>query len=230
VTSYVASLPILLRHPLNNGIELAVFVANKWITPPLRQRLIFSCSWLNKTWQRRRLNTCFRFVWRRLCSNDLVNGQKMLVVTVYVSPNTSSDDWKSLIFSNLVGYSPKVCKMFKVLAGRGYEGMPIILVGDFNGNVKDNYSYNADLVEFIKDTFELDVFFSGLFQGTTRSNSCVDMVLGRNVDNLYCMKYVLYSSYPSPIFSRTNHQAPQLTDVIQTKRFCVISVNDFLYI
>jgi hypothetical protein len=33
----------------------------------------------------------------------LVNGQKMLVVTVYVSPNTPSDNWKSLIFSNLAG-------------------------------------------------------------------------------------------------------------------------------
>jgi hypothetical protein len=36
----------------------------------------------------------------------LVNGQKMLVVIVYVSPNTPSDDEKSLIFSNLAGYSP----------------------------------------------------------------------------------------------------------------------------
>jgi hypothetical protein len=32
--------------------------------------------------------------------------------------------------------------------------MPIILVGGFNVNVKDNY--NAELVDFIKDTFELD--------------------------------------------------------------------------
>jgi hypothetical protein len=42
--------------------------------------------------------------------------------------------------------------------------MPIILAGDFNVNMKDNY--NAELVEFMKDTFELDVF-SDLSQGTT---------------------------------------------------------------
>jgi hypothetical protein len=42
----------------------------------------------------------------------LVNRQEGLVVTVYVSRNTPSDDWKSLIFSNLTVYSPKVCKMF----------------------------------------------------------------------------------------------------------------------
>jgi hypothetical protein len=41
-----------------------------------------------------------------------VNGQKALVVTVYVSPNVPRDDWKSLIFSNLTGCSPRVCKMF----------------------------------------------------------------------------------------------------------------------
>jgi hypothetical protein len=50
--------------------------------------------------------------------------------------------------------------------------MPIILAGDFNINMKDNY--NADLVEFMKDTFELD----NLSQGTTSSNSCINMVFG----------------------------------------------------
>jgi hypothetical protein len=117
----------------------------------------------------------------------LVNGQKVLVVTVYVSPNTRSDDWKSLIFSNLAEYSPKVCKIFKFLARRGCEDMPIILASDFNVNVKDNY--NAELVVLMKDTFELDVL-SDFSQVTTRSNSCIDMVFGRNVDNLSSMNYV----------------------------------------
>jgi hypothetical protein len=69
--------------------------------------------------------------------------------------------------------------------------MPIILAGDFNVNVKDNY--NAELVYFIKDTFELDVL-SDLSQGRTRSNSCIDMVFGQNVDNLSCTNYVSYIS------------------------------------
>jgi exonuclease III len=91
-----------------------------------------------------------------------VNGQKVRVVTVYVSPNTPSDNWKSLIFSNLVGYSPKVCKLFRFLARKDCEDMPIILAGDFNVNVKDNY--NAELVEFMKGIFEL-YFLSDLSQG-----------------------------------------------------------------
>jgi hypothetical protein len=80
----------------------------------------------------------------------LLNGQKALVVTVYISANTPSDDWKYLIFYNLVGYSPKVCKMFQFLARRGCEDMPIIVAGDFNVDVKDNY--NTELVEFMQDT------------------------------------------------------------------------------
>jgi hypothetical protein len=59
----------------------------------------------------------------------------VLVVTVCISLNIPSNDWKSLILSNLAGYSPNVCKMFKFLARRGCEDMPVILVGDFNISV-----------------------------------------------------------------------------------------------
>jgi hypothetical protein len=56
----------------------------------------------------------------------LVNGQEVLVVTVYISPNTPSDNWKCLIFCNLATYSPKVCKMFNFLERIDCEDMPII--------------------------------------------------------------------------------------------------------
>jgi hypothetical protein len=70
----------------------------------------------------------------------------------------------------------------------------------------------------MKDTFELDVL-SDLSQGSTRSNSCVDIVFGWNLDNLSCMNYVSYFSYHRHTLSRTNHQAPQLTDITKTKCF-----------
>jgi hypothetical protein len=78
----------------------------------------------------------------------------------------------------------------------------IILVGDINVNVKHNY--NAELVKFMKDTFELDVL-SDLSQGSTRSNSFFVMFFGRNVDNLSCMNNVPYLAYHRPILSTTNH-------------------------
>jgi hypothetical protein len=42
MTSYAASLPVVLHHPLNSGIELDIFVTNKQMTPPRWQCLIFS--------------------------------------------------------------------------------------------------------------------------------------------------------------------------------------------
>jgi hypothetical protein len=54
-----------------------------------------------------------------ICAALSCKWTKVLVVTVYVSPNTPSYDWKSLIFSNLAGCSPKVCKTFKFLARTG---------------------------------------------------------------------------------------------------------------
>jgi hypothetical protein len=110
----------------------------------------------------------------------------------------------------LDGYSLKVCKIYKFLARGVCEDIPIILAGDFNVNVKDNY--NAELVEFTKDTFELHDL-SNLSQGTTRYKSCIDMVFGRNVDNLSCLNYVSYFSCHRPNLSRTNHQATQFTEV-----------------
>jgi hypothetical protein len=70
----------------------------------------------------------------------------------------------------------------------------------------------------MKDTFEINVLLD-LSQGMTRSNSCINMIFGQNVDNLSCMNYVSYFGYHRPISSRTNHQAPQLTDVTTNKHF-----------
>jgi hypothetical protein len=96
--------------------------------------------------------------------------------------------------------------MFYFLERIGCEDMPIILAGDFNINMKDNY--NAALVEFMKNTLHLDVL-SDLSQETTRSNSCIDIVFGKNVGNLSCMNYVSYISCHRPILSTTNQQDPQ---------------------
>jgi hypothetical protein len=146
----------------------------------------------------------------------------VLVLTVYVSPNTPSDEWKSLIFSNLAGYSPKVCKMIKFLARRICQSYwRVTLTSTWKIITMPNF-----YVEFMKDTFELDVL-SDHFQGTTRSNSCIDMVFGQNENNLSCMNCVSYFSYHWPILSRSNHQAPQLTDITT---LWVISINNVLYI
>jgi hypothetical protein len=99
--------------------------------------------------------------------------------------------------------------MCEFWARRGCEDMLIILAGDCIVNVKDNY---VELVELMKDTFELDVL-SDLSQGITRSNSCINSVFGQNMDNLSCMNYVSYFSCHRPILNTTIQQDPQLADI-----------------
>jgi hypothetical protein len=64
----------------------------------------------------------------------------------------------------------------------------------------------------MQDTFGL-YLLSDLKEDTTRSNSCIDMVFGRNVDCVTCMNYVSYFSYHRPIISVTS-QATQITEVV----------------
>jgi hypothetical protein len=52
----------------------------------------------------------------------------------------------------------------------------------------------------MQDTFGLDLL-SDLKEGTTRSNSCIGKVFGRNVDRLTCVNYVSYFSYHRPILT-----------------------------
>jgi hypothetical protein len=59
----------------------------------------------------------------------------------------------------------------------------------------------------MKDTFELDVL-SDLSQGTTRSNSCIDMVFGRKVDNLSCITFVSYFFFFNLDYGHCGHSWP----------------------
>jgi hypothetical protein len=68
----------------------------------------------------------------------------------------------------------------------------------------------------MQDTFGLDLL-SDLKEDTSRSNSYIDMVFGRNVDRLTCIKYVSYFSYHRPILCVTS-QATQITEFVPEKK------------
>jgi hypothetical protein len=83
MTSYTASLPILLPHPLNSGIELALFVTNKWImaTTMAMPHLLMKLDKQNIA------KTSFKLAASDSCGDVCavefpVNGQNVLVVTV----------------------------------------------------------------------------------------------------------------------------------------------------
>jgi hypothetical protein len=59
-------------------------------------------------------------------------------------------------------------------------------------------------------TFKTNVNVTPFMMATISS---IDMVFGRNLDNLSRMNYVSYFIYHRPILSTTDHQAPQITGV-----------------
>jgi hypothetical protein len=131
----------------------------------------------------------------------VVNGEKVLIVTLYVSNNTPTDDCKRFVLSHLGTFTPKFSEEYSVVPEEGHNTIPIILAGDFNIDLKKKV--NETFVTCMEETFGLKLM-SDPQCITTRSESCIDMVFARNVDNLKCANYITYFSYHRPILSITN--------------------------
>jgi hypothetical protein len=116
----------------------------------------------------------------------MVNGEKVLIVTLYLFKNTPIDDCKRFVLIHLRTYAPKFSE-YSMVPEEGRNTIPIILAGDFNIELKKkNETFGINM----KETFGL--------------KSCIDMVFARNVDNLKCANYITYFSYQRPILNITN--------------------------
>jgi hypothetical protein len=62
----------------------------------------------------------------------MVNGEKRLIVTSYLSNNTPIDDCKRFVFSHLGTFAPKFTEEYSIVPEEGHITIPIILAGDFN--------------------------------------------------------------------------------------------------
>jgi endonuclease/exonuclease/phosphatase family metal-dependent hydrolase len=131
----------------------------------------------------------------------MVNGEKVLSVTLYLSNNTPIDDCKRFVLSHLGTFAPEFSEEYSIVPEEGLNTIPIILAGDFNIELKKKE--NETFVTDMEETFGLKLMPNPQCS-TTRSKSCTDMVFARNVDNLKCANYITYFSYHRPIFSRTN--------------------------
>jgi hypothetical protein len=65
----------------------------------------------------------------------MVNGKKLLIVTLYLS-NTPIDDCKRIVLSHLGTFAPKYSKEYSIVPEEGRNTIPIILAGDFNIELK----------------------------------------------------------------------------------------------
>jgi hypothetical protein len=89
----------------------------------------------------------------------MVNGEKVLIVTLYLSNNTPIDDC-----SHLGTFTPKFSEEYSIVPEEGVNTMPIILAGDFNIDLKKKnetfiayrFLINGDTYSQIKDFFFTD--------------------------------------------------------------------------
>jgi hypothetical protein len=117
----------------------------------------------------------------------MVNGEKVLIVTLYLSINTPIDDCKRFVLIQLGTFAPKFSEEYSIVPEEGHNTIRIILAGDFNIELKKE---NETSVINMEETFGL--------------KSYIDMVFARNFDNLKCANYITYFSYHRPILSITN--------------------------
>jgi hypothetical protein len=70
----------------------------------------------------------------------MVNGEKVLIVTLYLSNNTPIDDCKRFVLSHLGTFTPKFTEVFSITAEEGCNTIAI-LAGDFYTDLKENALY-----------------------------------------------------------------------------------------
>jgi hypothetical protein len=117
----------------------------------------------------------------------MVNGEKVLIVTLYLSNNTPIDDCKRFVLIHLGTFAPKFSEEYSIVPEEGRNTITKILAGDLNIELKKE---NETFVINMEETFGL--------------KSYIDMVLARNVDNLKCANYITHFSYHTLILSITN--------------------------
>jgi endonuclease/exonuclease/phosphatase family metal-dependent hydrolase len=118
----------------------------------------------------------------------MVNGEKVLIVTLHLSNNTLIDDCKRFVLIHLGTFTLTFSEEYSIVLEEDRNTITIILAGDFNIELKKKE--NDTFVINMEETFGL--------------KSCVDMAFARSVDNLKCANYITYFSFHRPILSITN--------------------------
>jgi hypothetical protein len=135
-----------------------------------------------------------------ICSVEtVINGKRALLVSVYISPNTSLKEIRKFFILNLLAYSPKLKGLFEDLEEHRYYDLPIIMGGDFNLDLRGHDG--ATFIEFMKKELGLEIK-NNIAISTTRNSTCIDAIFSRYIDitlkhkptfhilvrtNLYCL-------------------------------------------
>ncbi|GFT88454.1 uncharacterized protein TNCV_262531 [Trichonephila clavipes] len=127
------------------------------------------------------------------------NGQKIIIVAVYITPNKKLDDIEFLHRSLLPCTSRG-----SALLNKNYDKIPMILSRDFNVNFALDKS--LQLIEFLKDNFTLSLQNNRI--STTKSNTTIDAVFSRYLNDIECKTYISYFSYHKPLTTKVCTETP----------------------
>ncbi|GFT93321.1 retrovirus-related Pol polyprotein from transposon 17.6 [Trichonephila clavipes] len=131
-----------------------------------------------------------------LCLSECVidNGQKIIIVAVYITPKKKLDDIIEFLHRSLLPYTSRG----SALLNKNYDKIPMILSGDFNVNFALDKS--LQLIEFLKDNFTLSLQNRIIL--TTKSNTIIDAVLLRYLSDIECKTYISYLSFHKPLITK----------------------------
>jgi hypothetical protein len=131
-----------------------------------------------------------------ICTTEVMleNGQTLLLVVVYISPNQRVQDIMKYIHFVLLPYTPAG----SALLGENYDKLPMIMSGDFNKNFNDPEA--QPLIEFLQEKFGLQMN-SNRTQRTTQHGTTIDAVFKRGLDTLQTKIYASYFSYHESLIS-----------------------------
>ncbi|KAE9544494.1 hypothetical protein AGLY_000035 [Aphis glycines] len=122
------------------------------------------------------------------------NGQIILIVAVYISPNSNIPDIIRFLHKSLLPYTPVGGSEL----GTGEDKIPIILSGDFN--VRFDCPESQPLTDFLRQKFNLTMNNNPTIP-TTRSGTTIDAIFTRYLNNVQSQNYISYFSYHKPIIT-----------------------------
>lgn len=122
------------------------------------------------------------------------HGQTILIVAVYISPNTNILDIIRFLHKSLLPYTSAGA----LELGNEEDKIPMILSGDFN--VRFDCVESQPLTDFLRQKFNLTMNNNPTIP-TTKSGTTIDAIFTRYLNNVESQNYISYFSYHKPIIT-----------------------------
>ncbi|GFW42536.1 uncharacterized protein TNCV_4257301 [Trichonephila clavipes] len=151
------------------------------------------------------------------CNSE--NGQYILMVAVYISPEKSMQQIEQFLFENLMIYTKEGSELLEKDLAKKFDDIPMILSGDFNINFADDK--NLSLIEFLNETLGLTMS-NDRKVSTTKYKTTIDAVFIRYLDKFQSNIFISYFSYHKPIVSFLEYNEM----IERTDNLSIVEIND----